>query len=251
MPKGEVNLILQFSVQCLPPSTVHYFQHCKISAGEHKNESTHGKRLIPAKGLPDQHFWTSLCRGCWLSMAIQESSGIEDSLRPWQSRRGNGVKHSAAHTVKHLLFTSNTFEFSHCPDSRQVIRISTKHWPWRERSWLKPDPGKKDVTANGSRNILNKQLRHHFCHKASFTSSIKQDYPASAFSASCPGLQVSLGILISPRTAFGFIHLYARQPCFYRCLAPLRKEWRLIFVAFFVQLVLKHLFQSPKWHHCQ
>lgn len=38
---------------------------------------------------------------------------------------------------------------------------------------------------------MNKQLRHHFCHKASFTSSIKQDYPASAFSASCPGLQVS------------------------------------------------------------
>lgn len=109
MPKGEVNLILQFSVQCLPPSTVHYFQHCKISAGEHKNESTHGKRLIPAKGLPDQHFWTSLCRGCWLSMATEESSGIEDSLRPWQSRRGNGVKHSAARTVKHLLFTTNTF----------------------------------------------------------------------------------------------------------------------------------------------
>lgn len=139
---------------------------------------------------------------------------------------------------------------SHWPDSRQVIRICTKHWPWREHSWLKLDPGKKDITANGIRNIVKKQLRHHFCHKASFTSSITQDYPASPFSASCPGLRVSLGILISPRTAFGFIHFCVRQLGFYRYLAPLRKEWHLFFVVSFVQLVSKHLFQSltiTKW----
>lgn len=29
--------------------------------------------FIPAKGLPEQHFWTSLCRSCWFSMAVHES----------------------------------------------------------------------------------------------------------------------------------------------------------------------------------
>lgn len=173
----------------------------------------HMEILIPTNGLPDQHFWTSLCRSCWLPVAVHGSSGIVDSLGPWQSRLGNGVRHSVAHTVKHLLFTTKTFPATVLtPDklSEYPQTLALEGAQVQARFWPKPDPGKKDVTANGSRNILKKHLKHHFCYKASFMPSVKQDYPASPFSASCPHLYVSLGILISPRTAFEFINFYVR-----------------------------------------
>lgn len=73
----------------------------------------------------------------------------------------------------------------------------------------------------------------------------KQDYPESPFSAFCLGQHVSLGTIISVRTAFRFSHPCVRWLRFYRCLATLRREY-LLSTVFFVQLVLLHLFQSPK-----
>lgn len=96
MTKGEVNPILQFSVQCLPPSIVHYFQHCKISGGEHKNESTHGKDLFQPKDSLSSTFepasaeaagsqWQSM--KAWRELHCSVYSARDSSMASWSSRR--------------------------------------------------------------------------------------------------------------------------------------------------------------------